>query len=215
MSKPGSEGIEERISQDLLDYAKGRLSAQERVDVEALVAGNPAQQEELAFYQSLYSAFEGDRNGTQTGPDEMGWMRLSKAIAAEESPVGQTAIPQEGHKPAANSNQSYWRIAAMIAGVVALGQSIMLVNIGLDNQSNKPLYVSVAETEHAFDAKVIFRAEAVEADISALLKASNGDIVQGPSALGVYTVRFLDDEALKTGLESFIEASNVVESATH
>ena len=167
---------EEEISQLLLDCAKGRLSEDETRNVQTSAAATPSHAEELALYEGLAKAGENFNEGQS--PDEMGWARLSRAIKTEQ----QNEIKSQYVGQAA---QPLWRYATFALGFVVLAQAAMWFSSS--NFSDEPTYVTVTETVDSYDAQVIFNPDAVEIDIRELLRSVDGEIVKGPSALGIYT----------------------------
>ena len=194
---------EEEISQLLLDCAKGRLSEDEARNVQTKAAATPSHAEELALYEGLAKAGE-DFNQVQP-PGEMGWARLSRAIETErQNEIKSQYLGQ--------TSQPLWRYATFALGFVVLAQAAMWFS--LPTSSDEPTYVTVTETVDSFDAQVIFNPDAVEIDIRELLRSVDGEIVMGPSALGIYTVRFVDEDARLASLKTLKAAPEIVESAS-
>ena len=59
---------------------------------------------------------------------------------------------------------------------------------------------------------VAFTASAPEADIRALLVETGGQIIRGPSALGLWRIGFADDTARDAATERFSQSAGIVES---
>ena len=163
----------------------------------------PSHAEELALYEGLAKA--GENFHQAQSPGELGWARLSRAIETERQNeiksqyVGQTTQP-------------LWRYATFALGFVVIAQAAMWFSAS--NVSSEPTYVTVTEAVDSFDAQVIFNPDATEIDIRELLHSVNGEIVMGPSALGIYTVRFVDEDARSASLDTLKAATKIIESAS-
>lgn len=192
---------DDAVSQLLLDYARGRLSRDHQAQISEELAQYPEYLEELEYYQNLTKA--GSLEQEISSPGELGWARLSRAIDAEER-----SIP----KHAANDSHPYWRYATFALAALAIMQTAFLS--GSIFSQKEPIYVSVSEKTESFDSQVIFSPDAIEADISALLRTTKGNIISGPSAIGAYTVRFSSEENRQAGIEQLRQSHDIIERAT-
>ena len=204
MSKPFESLSDEAKSARLLDFVQGRLSAQEEDAIEAAIAGDEKLIEELAYYRGLSNAAE---PASAPADHEFGWARLSKAIAEDTA-----SAPEQ--MPAANDNGRVWKIATLAFGLIALVQAGFLFNTPAIAPTDDPIYVPVAETQK-LEVRIIFADDATSADISALLNQVEGEIVAGPSAIGLYDVRFDSEASKASGLKALRRADSIVDSATH
>ena len=194
----------EDISQLLVDCATGKLAAEEAKAVEKVASEVPALHEELIMYQGLVRA--GNPVPDVTAPGELGWARLSKAIDAEEQQRS-ASTPQ-----AANDNsRNIWRFAAFAFGFLFFAQTAIQF-ASQDNGVSDPQYLPVSETSEGAILKIAFVPTATEQDIRTLLSEVDGQIVRGPSSIGLYDVQF-EDEAKRDGAQQVLAASDdIVES---
>ncbi|MEO0883349.1 MAG: hypothetical protein AAFY34_11565 [Pseudomonadota bacterium] len=204
MSIPLEHMSDDDRSAHLLDYVHGRLKDDERVRVEAAAATNKDIAEELAFFQGLAAA---GVPAERPQGHEMSWARLSRAIETSDSDLSETAS-----RPANDNTASkYWRVAAIAFGVLLATQTSWILATSSDGSSD-PIYIPVAE-EPALDLQVIFRDSAPAGEISDVLSTLRGNIVSGPSALGVYQVRFASEDQRGDALEALRSNTTLVESA--
>ncbi len=193
---------DDEISQLLLDCAKGRLSEDETRRVQTAAAANPTLAEELALYEGLAKA--GENPDHLQSPGELGWARLSRAIETErQAEIKSTYVGK--------TTEPFWRYATYALGLVVMAQAAMWFTSS--NVTDAPTYVTVTETADNFDAQIMFNPDAVEIDIRELLRSVDGEIVMGPSAIGIYTIRFDDEDARRSSLDTLKAATNIVESA--
>jgi len=195
------------VSELLLSYAKGRLSVDERADVDAAAAQSPELHEELEYYKSLASAMEAAPSD-DAAPGELGWARLSRALDETDRMEETVATPV-----GANDNSRGWRYAAMALGLVVMGQFGALF-VQQQSADDTARYVPVTSQSAEFSAQITLVPDATEASIRDLLVSVDANIVAGPSALGVYQLGFVDAEARDQGLSTLKEATTVVESAS-
>ena len=193
---------EEEVSELLLDCAKGRLSEDDARSVQIAAAENPAYGEELALYEGLARAGESVDQDNPSG--ELGWARLSRAIDAERQAEIKSQYVGSGSGP-------IWRYATFALGLVVMAQGALWFSSS--TTTNDATYVTVTESVDSFDAQVMFNPDAVEIEIRELLRAVDGEIVMGPSAIGLYTVRFADEDTRRASLLKLNEATEIIESA--
>ena len=194
---------DEAKSARLLDYVQGRLTAHEQGEIDVAIAGDEKLADELAYYRGLSNAAE---PAPVPAGQEFGWARLAKSI--DEDGVNSA---KESH--IANDNHQVWRSVAMALGLIAIVQAGFLFSGPSIPNSNEPIYVPVTETAQ-FDVRVIFSPPATSADITALLNQIDGEIVAGPSAIGLYDIRFDSESSRDDGLAELRGAETIVENAT-
>lgn len=195
---------EDALSDWLLDYARGRLTAEEASKAETMVAGDPKLAEEVAYYRGLASAMSATR--APKTKDEMGWARLSKAIASE--PAALSNAPS-----AANDNQPFWKFAAAALAMVAVLQTAFLVQS--NSAGDEPVYVTAsADRANNFALDIVFSADATAQEITQNLRAVDAEVFEGPSAIGLYSVRFETEIARDEALQQLRLEADIVESVT-
>jgi len=187
----------------LLDYVQGRLTTQEKEAIDTAILNDPKWAEELAYYKGLSNASE---PAPVPAGQEFGWARLSKAIDQETESMADPVI-------AANDNNPFWKLAAFAMGLVAIVQAGFLLIGTPASISEEPIYVPVAQTDH-LEVRIIFTDSATSADISTLLQDIDAEIVAGPSAIGLYDVRFTSEDLRNEGLKELRGATAIIESVT-
>lgn len=187
---------DETVSELLPDYVRGTLSDADRARVDAAVAADQALAAELATFQGVSAALKADA-GPVTGR-EIGWARLSRAVDAHERATAPGVITR-------------WQVAAAVFAVLAIGQAAWIVGTGPRDEGAR--FTTAGEAAEAWTLQVMFAPTATEADIRALLDATGGQIVAGPSAIGLYRVRFESEAAMQSALEALSTAPDVVEGA--
>lgn len=192
------------LSEWLLDYVRGRLTAEQVAGVEAAVASDPRLAEEVAYYRGLSNTVS--TMPSSAVPDELGWARLQKAIAEDAS--HEAAVP-----PAANDNQPFWKYAAAALAMVAALQTAFLVQSNTGPE--EPAYVTAsAENAEDYALDIMFRPEATADAITEALRGVEAEIFEGPSALDLYAVRFENEESRDQALNTLKQNSDLIETVT-
>lgn len=203
-----SEMSREEIEALLVFLANDTLEGEERKAVEAAVAADPQLAGELEVLKTMRREMQAE---DVQSPGEMGLARLMREIDAEaESPV----VPQAGLPEAANlptAPGSFWKIAAVVLfGLVV----VQTAYIGYDDGTDFELAggeEAPVSAEHTI--RVAFEADAAEADIRALLLEQGLVIVDGPSAIGLYTLAAADEVSRADALAALQARGDIVESA--
>lgn len=203
-----SEKSREEIEALLVFLANDTLEGDERKAVEAAVAADPQLAGELEALKTMRREMQDE---DVQSPGEMGLARLMREIDAEAaSPV----VPQAGLPEAANlptAPGSFWKIAAVVLfGLVV----VQTAYIGYDGGTDFELAggeEAPVSAEHTI--RVAFAADAAEADIRALLLEQGLVIVDGPSAIGLYTLAAADEASRADALAALQARGDLVESA--
>jgi hypothetical protein len=187
----------------LLDYVHGRTSQAEQNEIEAIILSDKVAAEELAYYQGLANAAD----PVAPSPDhEFGWAKLSKSI--DQETLQPSASPL-----AANDNFKMWKVATFALAFVTLLQAAFIFTPVQPTQPQEPIYVPVTQ-EALFAVQVIFVDTTTSVKIRNLLNEIDGEIVSGPSALGLYDVQFSSEELRRAGLELLREQPDIIKSVT-
>lgn len=194
---------EHDASELLADYVAGRLSTPERARLEAALARDPRLAAELAFHRAIMEAVQSEAEA-EAAPGALGWARLQKAMRAVPglAEAGAPALRAAGG----------WRLAAIVLGAVACVESALLAADALRPDSPRYLPVAQAPTEDALRLRVAFAPDATEAVLRTLLVEVNAVIVDGPSAVGFYELRFASPEAREAAMARFRAQPGLVES---
>lgn len=180
------------LSEDeLLAHARGTSTSEQAARIEAAAAEDPALRAELALMGGLRDALAASTDA----PDAraFGWQRL-------EAEIGWTA------RPAAAPRGRIWRMAAVFLGAMVLAQGAYIALA----PGEGPLYRTISEAPEAVSLGIAFAPGATAGEIEALLREAGGRIVDGPSAIGLYSVAFEDEAAREAG-RSALDASPLIE----
>lgn len=183
------------------EFVNEQLGEEDRRRVQQAADHDPHVAAEIAVFRSIRQAVR--EGGEATTADALGWRRLQRALPPRERPATADQRP-----PAA----PMWRAAAAVLAAVVLGQAIMLSNTTRDRYvtAGDPTQVVTA----AVTLQVAFHADASEQSLRALLLDTQGQIVAGPSALGLYQLQFADQGARDAALTRLRERTDLVVSAT-
>ena len=166
--------------------ANETLSGQPLIDIQQYIDKNPEAALELEFVKALRIGITQEQFANDS-PNEAGLQRLQDFISQEKA-----ALRGAGHKldsmPAAANDNFRWKACAAAAALVIMIQSGLLLN-KLDNQSGNYQTLSVEQSKWLV-LQVEFQANATELQIRNLLSTLHAEIVSGPSALGIYRLRF-------------------------
>jgi len=180
----------------LFFLANDTLEGEEKAEIEAAVAADADLAEQLSVLRAMRTTMQAEEE--VQSPGEFGLARLQRDIR------------QTGRAPvAANVNaprtSGLWRIAAMVAVTLLAAQSLYLVSqSGVDD-----LTLAGVEQSLDFALQVGFVQTATEAEIRTLLLDGNLVIVDGPSALGLYTLTTPDPESREAAF-AYLEAQDAL-----
>jgi hypothetical protein len=186
----------DRRIEELLPFAiNGSLTPEEQRRVDAAAAADPDVAEELRW---LKAAKESIRTSERpASPGAMGWARLNRDLRRSRV---QSIV----------SNP--WRAGAIAACALIAVQAISIVSL----MESRDALITAGETQQAEPGtlvQVTFAPDAREGDIRALLLEVHGVITDGPSPLGIYTIRFADKAAASAAVETLRMRAEIVEFA--
>ena len=198
---------DQAISELLLDYVQGTASEEAKAAIDARLKSDPKLADELAYYKGLQQAVAPTKQTTT--PDELGWKRLANAIHQEQLPVADKVAG----KVAANDNAPFWKYAAAALAVVAALQTAFLFQS--PQSGEEPTYVTAsASDETQYGLNIIFQPTATADELTDTLKNVGGEIVAGPSALGLYTVAFDTEAARDAAQDALARETDIIESVS-
>ncbi|MEM9385602.1 MAG: hypothetical protein AAGA68_11120 [Pseudomonadota bacterium] len=184
------------------EFVNEQLGKEDRQRVQQAAARDPHVAAQIEVFRRIRHAVR--ESGDADTADELGWRRLQRALPPRE------ALPTETTEQRPSS--PLWRAAAAVLAAVVLGQAIMLSN------ATGERYVTAGETtaveSASFTLQLAFQADVSEQALRALLLDAQGQIVAGPSALGLYEVQFADGAARDAALVLFRDRADLVASAT-
>lgn len=150
-------------------YVNGTLTADERRGVDAALRDDPRLRDEAEALARLRRTMQD--SDSDASPGEFGLARLMRDIDRQEAPA-----------PRRRSMILPWSIAAAAsAGFLALALGWMPA------ERSEPYLQASGDADGVF-LTVAFQPEATQSDVSALLLEYGLEIVEGPSALGLYRV---------------------------
>lgn len=178
----------------LVGYVRGRLPEAEAARIARLAAESPRLAAEIALARGL--AADVDAEAERQGPGALGWARIARALDTAEAPVRRSRWP-------------VWRMAAAAAAAVAVWQAAVTPLL----PGPEPAYSPVSEGPGAgFEIAVAFAPAATETEMRALLRTVGGEMVGGPSAVGLWRIGFADAAARDAALAR-LKDDPAVESA--
>ena len=181
---------------DLPAFVNGTLPARERDAIQSHLASCVQCREEVDWLATLREQMQND---PLPAVNEMGMARLMKAVRAEEKQIGLSAPG--------------WMRGALAAAVLVMVAQFGVIAVQWQPQT---VYRPLGETVQGPRIQVRFAAEASEAQIRALLDSIDGQIVAGPSALGLYHVALPEGEtvdAIERAAATLQAADGIVEQA--
>lgn len=190
---------DDALNQLVLDYVRGTASEEAIEAIEARILSDSKLADEVAYYKGLHQTLAPLKR--ETSPNELGWKRLTNAIAEDATPA------------AANDNGRIWKYAAAALAMVVALQTTFLMQSPSEDTSETFVTASANDAE-IHGLRVIFRDDTTAAELTDLLKSVDGDIVAGPSALGLYTIAFDSDVLRDEALIALEAETGIVESVT-
>ena len=201
--------INKNISDMLPAYVNNSLDERTRRRLENIIQNSPPLQAEVAWLQKLRKQIQGDKEHLQLPAADAGLDRLMAIIAAEKS--GKVSSIVARLKPTAAWYKPALAIAASIMFVQAIGL-FTLINNGSGADTIRTLSGGVTAQQGAV-LQVTFKADTTEAQIRASLAAVEGEIIGGPGALGVYSIR-VKKGAGSSAANKLLQQKSVIDSAT-
>jgi anti-sigma-K factor RskA len=198
--------IEDKIALMIPAYLRGELSEEERQEIETLAEKNPEVAADIAFQRNIKAALAKDENAFE--PGDLGWAKLSKAM--QESDISEARANMSTSEP------KFWRYAAAILAVAAVGQAGLLSAFAI-NKKDDVQYVTASESSdvNAYSTRVAFGSEVKMSELTQALQSVNGVIVKGPSSLGLYQVQFETKTACEAAVANAQLWSEIVETVSN
>lgn len=185
---------------DVLSYVKGTMSDAERLSFETELQTDKYLAAEVDVMLAARSEFA--HQAVPTSAALTGWDRLSASI--DES----AATPNAANDNRAPVRQTLQMAAAAVLAVGVWHFAISPSFVG----SDAPTFRTASTAALATELNVVFRENASIGEISALLLSMKGSLVDGPSALGVFKLRFADQSLRDAAATAFSERSDLFQS---
>ncbi|WMS41939.1 hypothetical protein RDV64_17990 [Acuticoccus sp. MNP-M23] len=183
-------------SDPLQNLVRGRLSRDEAARLEAEIQGNPRMEADLRLVEALNQT----DSAVHPFPGEFGWARLSNAI--------------DRQKPRAfwQRNVSAWQVAALVA--IAIGCWQLAVAPHLAGHTAPQGYITATGSQGTTSAqntlRIAFAPAGTELAIRRLLRDAGARIVDGPTAVGLYTLAFDTEEQRDTAAKTLASSKPLV-----
>lgn len=178
-----------------LDFIHGRMTPEDAARFEAELALSPELQAEMALIKTVQEQAKLDPSDTPSADE--GWVTLKASIAAANAP-----------EPA-NSNVPF--AALKVAGIAAAAIMVwQIAVVPLAFGTAPDGFRAAAVAEDALALRVAFTEAADIAAVTALMRDVGAQIVEGPSAIGLYTLSFEDAAARDEAEQRLMNASGLV-----
>lgn len=160
----------------VLDYLQDRMGPEDRAGFEREMDSDPSLAAEVAMLTGARRAMAEET--LPDGASEAGWARLSEAIAEDQA------------TPPANTNRplAWAQAAAIAAAAIAVWQFAVVPRF----QGAEPGLVPASDTIEGPALRAAFAADAPLSEVTALLREVGATVIDGPSAVGLYTLAFRD-----------------------
>lgn len=179
-------------------YVNNTLSGDQKEHVRREIETNESLRSEMIFLEAINDRVKSE---LIRSPGELGWRRLKKELLANNSWNVQEPTEQARH-----GARSWWKGLAVAASLAFVLQSTYVM---YEHQKPPQDYRALSTGEYKGAIKVRFIPEVRESEIRRLLLEMNGEIVKGPSAMGLYDIRFDNHETATERLK----AEEIVEYA--
>ncbi|MGM0982759.1 MAG: hypothetical protein ACQEXG_04940 [Pseudomonadota bacterium] len=161
-------------------YVNDKLEGTQRQRMQDAIADDPELAREVELLHMLKQGWQQDQ---EAPPMELGLARLKRDIQQEQS------LP-EAPSPRYRG-QRFWKGLALAACLVVAIQTSLVVFTGSDDTQWELL--SGSPEPDAPRLQVVFAPDTTIAQLQALLQPHAAHIVEGPGALGIYTLRLPED----------------------
>ncbi|WP_343563904.1 hypothetical protein [Kiloniella sp. b19] len=218
MSEPTNRDYSEEELEKLLPfYVAGSLSEQEHMAVEQALNEKPEWRDEIVVLERIRDEIN-ERNESVQSPGELGLKRLQRELQSERRAGVSVPQPANDEPGRAASGSFVWRIVAMAACFVLVLQTAFFLPQSpfyRGDEARESLQTASrtggALTAQGVLLQIAFQPTAEEEQIRTLLLSVEGQIVDGPTALGFYTVAIPKRD--ETVLEKILARKNLVETA--
>jgi len=185
-------------------YVNGTLDDTEKQAVEAYLANSEEGRDEVQWLKNLQSTIAAESD--IQAPTELGFKRLQKTIASEQS-VQQT--------PSISPKQdNWWKPAFAVAATLIISLQIGIVtNIDQDTTTELLSGDDTALMAEQVVIQVQFSPEATWQEINTLVNAIDGQIIAGPSAIGLCKIAIDKNSNAQAIEQQLANSSIVIESA--
>lgn len=187
-------------------YVLGTLDSDTAAEIDRAAATDPDLRAEIALWQASRQIHAED--AAMSEQTEFGWARIERALSQSE----QRTMPV-----AANDDKPFWKrprfaawqVAASVA-IAVLGWQGLVVPAITATEQPAGYNLAAGEGAEPYTLRVSFQADVSEADMRALLSEVDARIVDGPSAIGLYTLGFTDQDSKAAAAREFELQSSII-----
>ena len=192
----------EQIIELLPEYVNDSLDKDIRDIIDEAIKTDEAIRLELEFLNSVRKSIKEEKI---ISPTEWGLARLKKSLNHHETEQ-KNFVAKKNTPVSSSKSNTFWKNIALAASVAFVLQSCYLLQnkLGIDEE-----YRTLSTVELKDTIKVQFKDNASELQIRRLLINLDGNIIKGPSAIGIYNIQFINND---TALET-LEKNNFIEYA--
>ena len=183
------------MTDQIASYLHGRMTSEERAAFETRLDADPHLAAELAAMKAASSVLGSDNEDPSRNAE--GWARLSEAISAGNNvvPANVNAVPR-------------WVQFAGVAAAAVLAWQVIAVPFFTPPADDG--FVPASMTSSDVTLRIAFENDATLSEILRLLEASGGQISDGPSATGLFTIFFGTTENRDTAQNLFEARDDLV-----
>jgi len=189
--------IHEKIRLLLPEYVNGTLSAQEREETDAHLADCASCNRQVAEWQAIQSSVIA-LNEAVPAPSGDLFAAALKAIDADkrqDAPSPRITLFDKVANWVQEQWQTIWQPIPTVAWAVIAAQFVLVIGLIGFFSLREPTYStlsgpSVVGSENRISVVIGFQPNVIEADMRKTLLEFQGTIIDGPSALGLYTIVF-------------------------
>ncbi|MEL6204863.1 MAG: hypothetical protein AAFR47_06085 [Pseudomonadota bacterium] len=190
----------------LAAYRAGRLAPAEAEAFRAQLERDPG----AAAWDKLAEGIAATEAEGEAAPGEFGWARLNRSLDAEMQPAAETAPASAPAAANTGWRVPIWQVAAALVVGIGLWQAAVVPQL----TPGAPDAGFTTAGVEGVGVTVLFRPDAEAAEITEMLRTVGATIVDGPSALGLYTVAPREGPSDAELAEALAERTGLVESAT-
>lgn len=191
------------IIEKIPEYLNGNLSDNDIRAIESAAERDESVRMEIEFMKSIQQQILSEKIES---PTEWGWARLKQTIERQNIEEDETDTSIHSGTKTVSTIKPIWKKLAIAASFAFVIQSGYLVQQNVFNSTDYQL-LSTKNLENSI--QIQFKTDTSEQAIRLLLINTEGNIINGPSALGIYTIEFKDRETALTRLNE----SEIVEYA--
>ncbi|MGH1439068.1 MAG: S8 family serine peptidase [Cellvibrionaceae bacterium] len=191
------------IIEKIPEYLNGNLSDNDIRAIESAAERDESIRMEIEFMKSIQQQILSEKIES---PTEWGWARLKQTIERQNIEEDETDTNIHSGTKTVSTIKPIWKKLAIAASFAFVIQSGYLVQQNVFNSTDYQL-LSTKNLENSI--QIQFKTDTSEQAIRQLLINTEGNIINGPSALGIYTIEFKDRETALTRLNE----SEIVEYA--